>query len=112
MRRRLMGLIALMLVLVPGMVLPSNGAGGDAYPAETQGGPYAQEEPIPAPSGDTMIVDLFFVRPVSFLALLIGTGTSILATPFALATGTTGPVYERLVVEPYYFLVCRPLGQF
>jgi hypothetical protein len=59
-----------------------------------------------------MTADLILVRPPSFVGLAIGFGVSILATPFALVTGTTGPVYRRLVVEPYRFTVCRPLGAF
>ncbi len=59
-----------------------------------------------------MIMDLLFVRPLSFAGLVIGSGLSIIATPFALASGTTGPLYERLVVEPFDFTVCRPLGEF
>jgi hypothetical protein len=59
-----------------------------------------------------MIMDLLFVRPLSFVGLFIGTGMSIIATPLALASGSTGPLYERLVVEPFDFTVCRPLGAF
>jgi hypothetical protein len=78
---------------------------------ESTGSPYP---PAPAqpPAGEVMIVDLLLVRPISFIALVLGTGVSLLATPFALASGSTGPVYERLVVEPYEFTLCRPLGAF
>jgi hypothetical protein len=59
-----------------------------------------------------MIMDVLFVRPLSFVGLVIGTGMSIIATPLALASGTIGPLYERLVVEPFDFTICRPLGAF
>jgi hypothetical protein len=59
-----------------------------------------------------MIMDLILVRPLSFVGLVIGTGASIVATPFALASGTVGPLYERLVVEPFDFAIRRPLGDF
>ena len=69
---------------------------------------YAAEDSTP--DGGIMLVDLFLVRPLGFAALLIGTATSIVATPFALASGSTGKVYDKLVVEPYQFTVCRPVG--
>ena len=62
------------------------------------------------PGGGVMIADLVMVRPLGFAALVIGAAASILATPFALASGSTGKVYDKLVVEPYQFSVCRPLG--
>ena len=62
------------------------------------------------PGGGAMLADLFMVRPLSFAALVIGTAASIVATPFALASGNTGKVYEKMVVEPYRYTVCRPLG--
>jgi hypothetical protein len=78
---------------------------------ETDGSPY-QSAPSPPPTAEAMAMDLLIVRPVSFIGLVIGTGLSLVATPFALASGKTGQVYERLVVQPYDFTVCRPLGQF
>jgi len=78
---------------------------------EEQGTPYLAP-PSPPPTGEAMAMDLFFVRPLSFITLILGAGASLIATPFALATGKTGEVYQRLVVQPYDFTVCRPLGQF
>jgi hypothetical protein len=66
-------------------------------------------EPV-APSGEAMVADLLLVRPVGFVALVFGAAVSIVATPFALATGTTPEVYGRLLGEPYNFTFCRPLG--
>ena len=40
---------------------------------------------------------MLVVRPVSFAALVVGAAISLVATPFALASGTTSPVYEKLV---------------
>ena len=62
------------------------------------------------PGGGVILVDLVMVRPLGFAALVIGAAASIVATPFALASGSTGKVYDKLVVEPYQFSVCRPLG--
>ena len=63
-----------------------------------------------APGGGVILADLVMVRPLGFAALVIGTAASIVATPFALASGSTGQVYDKLVAEPYRFTVCRPLG--
>ena len=109
MRRGLAGLTALLLLLCAMPSLCGADESETTYMMETKGTPY-QEAPAPPPSGGAMIMDLIIVRPLSFVGLVIGTGVSIVATPFALASGTTGPVYERLVVEPFDFTVCRPLG--
>jgi len=111
MRRGIAGLTALLLLFC---AMPSlYGADGSesASMMETKGTPY-QEAPVPPPSEEAMIVDLFLVRPLGFLGLVIGTGVSIVATPFALASRSTGPLYERLVVEPFDFTLRRPLGAF
>jgi len=63
------------------------------------------------PAGEAMIADVLIARPIGFAALVIGTAVSIVATPFALASGTTHEVYGKLVADPYNFTVCRPLGQ-
>ncbi len=73
--------------------------------------PGRYERQASGPSGEAMIGDLVFVRPVSFLALALGAVASIVATPFALASGTTHVVYDKLVVEPYNYAICRPLGE-
>jgi hypothetical protein len=62
------------------------------------------------PTGAEMIADLVLVRPVSMAATIIGAAFSIPALPFGLATGHTKEMYEKLVVEPYKYTVCRPLG--
>lgn len=62
------------------------------------------------PSGALKAVDVVIVRPVSFVGVVLGTAVAVVATPFALASGTTGSVYKTLVVEPFNFAVRRPLG--
>ena len=111
MRRTLVCLIALLFLLC---VMPPLYGASDSETTElmeSEGTPY-QSTPSPPPTGEAMVMDLLVVRPVSFIGLVIGTGLSLVATPFALASGKTGQVYQRLVVQPYDFTVCRPLGQF
>ena len=64
-----------------------------------------QVERPAGPSGGAMTIDLLVVRPLSFAALVIGTAISLVATPFPLVSGTTSPVYEKLVIEPYTFAI-------
>lgn len=111
MRRPLVCLFALVFLLA---VLPPLYGADESESTkmmETKGTPYVGL-PAPPPSGGEMAIDLLLVRPLSFIVLVVGSGLSVVATPFAVATGTTGTVYKRLVVEPYDFTVCRPLGQF
>ena len=63
------------------------------------------------PDGAAMVVDTIVVRPASFAALVIGAGMSIVATPFALASGSTKEVYGKLIREPFDFTFRRPLGE-
>ncbi|HUJ70116.1 MAG TPA: hypothetical protein VLW86_11370, partial [Syntrophorhabdales bacterium] len=62
-------------------------------------------------SGEAMTADLLVARPIGFCALVLGTAVSIVATPFALVSGTTKDVYGRLVADPFNYTVTRPLGQ-
>ncbi len=75
--------------------------------AEGQGG---YDRPMIGSGGDAILADLVFVRPLSILGMALGFVASIVATPFAVASDTTPAVYEKLIVEPYNFTVCRPLG--
>ena len=112
MRKGLAGFTALLLLLCAMPPLYGEDESENAYLMETQGTPYQEQTFAQPPSGDFMMMDLLLVRPLSFAVLIIGSGLSILATPFAAVSGTTGPVYERLVIEPFDFTVRRPLGEF
>lgn len=109
MKKGLIGLSALLLVACT--LLPAYAQDQGTGPMATAPTP-PEERRVPAPDPGAMIMDLIIVRPVSLVALALGTGMSIVATPVALASGSTGAVYERLVVEPFNFTVRRPLGEF
>jgi hypothetical protein len=112
MRRGIAGLTALLLLFC---AMPSlYGADGSESTSmmETKGTSFQEEASVPPPSEEAMIADLLLVRPLSLVGLAIGSGLSIIATPFGLASGSTGPLYERLVVEPFNFTIRRPLGAF
>lgn len=63
------------------------------------------------PSGEAMVADVLLLRPIGIVALAFGAAVSIVATPFALASGTTPEVYGRLLSDPFCFVFCRPLGE-
>ncbi|MGD0656491.1 MAG: hypothetical protein ABSD38_00315 [Syntrophorhabdales bacterium] len=100
MKKQLIGLIVLVLFFCPAFTL---------YAQTDMGYPVGSErEPA---SGEAMVADVLIVRPISFVALVLGTGIAIVATPFALASGTTRDVYGRLVEDPFDHMVLRPLGE-
>ncbi len=112
MRRVLTGIIALLFLLCAMPPLYGADENESSKLMETTGSPYGEAASAPSPAGAFMIMDFVFVRPLGFLSLAVGTAASIAATPFALASGTPGPVYKKLVVEPFNFTVRRPLGEF
>jgi len=72
------------------------------------------EAPGQEPSGGDMLLDIALVRPMSFVGLLIGSVTWVVAAPFALiADGTDGieKISGPLVVEPAKYTFVRPVGE-
>ena len=63
------------------------------------------------PTGEGMLADIAFARPVGAAALVLGAAASIVALPFALLTCTTGTMYKKLVGEPFSYTFQRPLGE-
>ncbi len=64
----------------------------------------------PAPDFGTVLADLIFLRPLGVAGLVLGTAAAIVATPFALPSGSMGEVGRTLIVAPYEFTFLRPLG--
>jgi hypothetical protein len=63
------------------------------------------------PTGEGMLADIAFARPVGAAALVLGAAASIVALPFALMTCKTGTMYKKLVGEPFSYTFQRPLGE-
>lgn len=78
--------------------------------AETDMGPGYQTGTA-APSPEAMTADALIVRPIGILAIFLGTAVAIVATPFAVTSGSTGQVYKTLVGQPFNFAIRRPLGE-
>lgn len=93
-------LVAILVCFVAGIVSPLWGEESMTYEARDT-----------EPTGEGMLADLAFARPVGAAALVVGAAASIIALPFALMTCTTGKMYKKLVVEPYCYTFGRPLGE-
>lgn len=66
----------------------------------------------PAPSGEAMAVDLVLVRPLSFVATVLGTVAFIVSLPFSILGGNVDEAGTNLVVKPAKTTFIRPLGEF
>jgi hypothetical protein len=66
-------------------------------------------EKVP-PSFPSILCDLIFLRPIGFALLGLGMAATLVATPFALPTGTMGQVSQELIGGPFDFTFVRPLG--
>jgi hypothetical protein len=72
----------------------------------------AQDEQFPAyrRSGD-MMMDALFVRPVSFVGLVLGAATFVVALPFTIPSGSVDAAKENLIMKPVRHTFLRPLGE-
>ena len=93
-------LAAILVCFVVGLVTPLYAETGLDYEVRST-----------EPTGEGMLADLAFARPVGAAALVVGAAASIIALPFALMTCQTKNMYKKLVVEPYSYTFCRPLGE-
>jgi hypothetical protein len=64
----------------------------------------------PAPDFGSVLADIIFLRPLGIAGLALGTAAAIVATPFALPSGSMGVVGGTLIEGPYDFTFRRPLG--
>jgi hypothetical protein len=62
------------------------------------------------PDGGAMVVDLFLVRPFSFLTFVAGFTTFCLTAPVSAFAGNIGAAWSQMVVAPAKFTYTRPLG--
>jgi hypothetical protein len=62
--------------------------------------------------GIEVAADVLLVRPVSLVALVVGTAMCIVALPFAITSGSTDKAGQLLVLDPLKYTFMRPLGDF
>ena len=63
-------------------------------------------------SGEAMIADLVFVRPLGIVAVAVGSVFFIVSLPFSLLGGNSKEAATKLVYDPANFTFSRPLGDF
>ncbi len=72
----------------------------------------ASQSPSDDIGAGAMTVDLLFVRPVSFVAVVFGTAVFIVSIPFSALGGNAGNAAKQLVGAPFSFTFTRKLGHF
>lgn len=102
--RRFMNL-AVVAVLVVGMLVQAP----LAFAGEQDSGKIALEAKRDI-SGEEMVADLVFARPVGLLGLVFGTVAFVAALPFTIPTKQVEEAGKKLVVAPAKYTFVRPLG--
>jgi hypothetical protein len=64
----------------------------------------------PPPTFGSVLSDILILRPLGIAGMALGTAAAVVATPFALPSGSMGEVGRTLIVSPYDFTFSRPLG--
>lgn len=59
-----------------------------------------------------MVGDALVARPLGLVATVAGFGLFIVASPFALISGSAGDAWDNMVAYPAKFTFTRPLGDF
>jgi hypothetical protein len=62
------------------------------------------------PSGEAIIFDAVIMRPLSLAAMAVGLGGAIVSAPWAESSCTWDRVHRQLLMKPYMYTFCRPLG--
>ena len=63
------------------------------------------------PTGEQMVADLFFLRPVGVLATAFGSLCFVVSLPFTGPTKTAKQSWDKLVADPAEFTFARPMGE-
>jgi hypothetical protein len=65
---------------------------------------------LPPPTFASVLSDILILRPLGIAGMALGTAGAVVATPFALPSGSMGEVGRTLIICPYDFTFNRPLG--
>ncbi len=57
-----------------------------------------------------IVMDVLLIRPLGLISATLGTGVFIISLPFAIPSGSTATIAEKLVLDPLRFTFTRPLG--
>jgi hypothetical protein len=61
-------------------------------------------------SGEDMILDLVLLRPIGFVATVLGTAAFVVSLPFTIPLKQTNEAAQKMVVKPGKYTFTRPLG--
>jgi hypothetical protein len=61
-------------------------------------------------SGEEMILDLVLIRPIGFVATVLGAAAFVVSLPFTIPLKQTHEAAQKMVVRPGKFTFTRPLG--
>jgi hypothetical protein len=59
----------------------------------------------------SVVLDLVMLRPIGFVATVLGTAAFIVSLPISLPTGSAGKTFTALVKEPAKYTFVRQLGE-
>ena len=69
-----------------------------------------EEEPIDDPPPEAIIFDAAVMRPLSLAAMVAGFAGTVVSAPWATTSCTWDRVHRQLLMKPYMYTFCRPLG--
>lgn len=61
-------------------------------------------------SGEEMILDLVLLRPIGFVATVLGAAAFVVSLPFTIPLKQTHEAAQKMVVKPGKYTFTRPLG--
>jgi len=61
-------------------------------------------------SGEEMILDLVLLRPIGFVATVLGAAAFVVSLPFTIPLKQTNEAAQKMVVKPGKYTFTRPLG--
>lgn len=62
------------------------------------------------PPGEAIIFDAVIMRPLSVASMAIGFAGAIVSTPWAESSCSWERVHRQLLMKPYLYTFCRPIG--
>ena len=60
--------------------------------------------------GEFIIFDVFVLRPLGLVSMAVGAASSVVAAPVASLSNSQDRVDRELIQKPYWYTVCRPVG--
>ncbi|MHC1742127.1 MAG: hypothetical protein AB9873_03730 [Syntrophobacteraceae bacterium] len=69
-----------------------------------------EEEAEGDPSGEAIIFDAVIMRPLSLASIVLGVAGTVVSAPWAETSCSWDRVHRQLLMKPYMYTFCRPLG--